>query len=71
MVGDVMSYDADLKSMFAAHSARRGADFHRFINGMPLEMRMELGDWSSPSVEAAYRACDYRRMMEAAAGFQL
>lgn len=56
---------------FATHSMRRGGDLHRFMKGMPADLRMELGDWKTPAVEAAYRACDFRRRMMAAEGAQI
>ena len=56
---------------FATHSMRRGSDFHRFMKGMPADLRMELGDWKKPAVEGAYRACDFRRKMMAAKGAQI
>ena len=49
---------------------RRGANLPRFINNMPLDMRMALGGWRCLTVEAGYRACNARRRMQAVVGFQ-
>ena len=64
-------FDKSLVKSFAAHSLRRGANLHRFINNMPLDMRMELGGWRCLTVEAGYRACNARRRMQAVVGFQI
>ena len=71
MIADDLDYGPELRAMFNTHSERKGADLHRFLNGMSQEVRMELGDWKTPGVEASYRACNYRRRMQMAAGFQL
>ena len=71
MVAQGLGYEQKPRGVFNTHSERKGADLHRFLQGMPKEVRMELGDWKTPSVEASYRACNYRRRMQMAAGFQL
>ena len=66
-----MGFSKTQVKAFAAHSLRRGANLHRFIKGMPQELRMELAGWKTPSVEASYRICNFARRMQAVNDFQL
>ena len=56
---------------YGLQSMRSGGDTWLYEKGASQAVRMAVGDWKTPGVEASYRACNYRRRMQMAAGFQL
>jgi hypothetical protein len=49
---------------FGTQSARSGGDTWLFNNGVPADLRMEIGEWATPTVERGYLRIRIQQKLE-------
>ena len=60
-------YPEDVLALFSTHSMRRGGNTFNFEKGLSKEVRMQLGRWKTPSVEAGYLALSTAYLLQCSA----